>query len=129
MRFENVVFDTNLVSVSVVILSSVLVFLDISAFLIRNVVASTLSNVPLEEKLVSPELCAEPETVEFVELVVNVRVFVPVVNTGADGEVGSGIKNDPINVPELSLINLKLITFAIAPLDCPINFIPTTMHP
>ena len=127
--FINEVLATSLVSVSDVFLSSVFTSLEISALRIRSVVDSTLSNVPLDEKLVSAELWANPEIVELVELVVSVNVLFPVVNTGVDGEVGSGINNDPIKDPELSLITLRFFISAIDPLVCPIKRIPLEMHP
>ena len=58
-----------------------------------------------------------------------VNVLVPVLNEGADGIVGSGKNRDPINDPALSVINLIAVTLAIAPLDCPINFIPLVIYP
>ena len=58
-----------------------------------------------------------------------VNVLVPVLNEGADGIVGSGKNRDPINDPALSVINLIALTLAIAPLDCPTNFILVVIYP
>jgi len=52
-------------------------FLSISAFLILNVTFSTLSIVPLDVKLLSAKLSETPLILEFVELVVKTKVFVP----------------------------------------------------
>tara|TARA_A100001388_G_scaffold147967_1_gene109845 strand:+ start:3243 stop:3452 length:210 start_codon:yes stop_codon:yes gene_type:complete len=68
-------------------------------------------------KFASPELSVNPEIVELVGLEDNVNVFVPVLNVGAEGIVGSGKNRDPINDPALSVINLIAVTVAIAPLD------------
>ena len=78
-------------------------------------------------KLVSAELSVNPEIVELAALLVNVNVLVPVLNDGAEGTVGSGKYNDPIKDPALSVTNLISLTVAIAPLDCPISFIPVVM--
>ena len=80
-------------------------------------------------KVASPELSVNPEIVEFIELVDSVNVLVPVLNVGAEGTVGSGKNNDQSNDPALSVINLIADTVAIAPLDCPINFIQVVIYP
>ena len=93
------------------------------AFLILSVEFSTLSKVPAEVKLTSAVVSSEVTTVEFVELEVNTKVFVPVLNDGVDGTVGSGINNEPIKTPDSSAINLISEIIATAPLVCPTNFI------
>ena len=70
-----------------------------------------------------------PEIVWLVELDDNVNVLVPVLNVGAEGTVGSGKNRDQRRTPALSVISLILDTVAIAPLDCPTNFIPVVMYP
>ena len=80
-------------------------------------------------KLVSAELSEAPGGNEFVELVDNVSVFVPVSNVGFDKIVGSGKNNEPIKVPDLSVMSLISDTSAIALLVSPINCIPIETHP
>ena len=99
------------------------------AFLIRKLVASIFSNIPFDVKSPTPELSLNPYICEFTGLVVIVKVFVPVSNDGVDGTVGSGINNDPINVPYSSLIILSSDTIATAWLFIPIRRIPFAIHP
>ena len=93
------------------------------AFLILSVEFSTLSKVPAEVKLTSAVVSSEVTTVVFVELEVKIKVFVPVLNDGVDGIVGSGINKEPIKTPDSSATNLVSEIVAIALLVCPTNCI------
>ena len=83
----------------------------------------------MDLNLTSATLSVAPIIGVLVELVVKAKVFVPVSNDGVDGNVESGINSDPITVPEVSVINLRLVTFAIALETSPLNCIFSTMWP
>ena len=53
--------------------------------------------------------------------------MVPTSNDGFEGRFGSGIKNEPITVPTLSLNNLTSITSASA--EALLNLIPVLIKP
>ena len=61
-------------------------------------------------KVASPELSVNPEIVEFTGDDDRVNVFVPVLNDGADGIVGSGKNSDPSNDPALSAVSYTHLT-------------------
>ena len=63
-----------------------------------------------------------PGIVEFVELVVNLSVFVPVSNLGFASTFGFGILKVALNCPIESDINLTSVTVASAPVVCPTSF-------
>jgi hypothetical protein len=69
--------------------------------------------------------------VAFVELDVNKKVFVPVLNLLSGGGIvfGSLTKNVPVRLPILSLINLLFFTNATAPLSPPTNLKPVSKYP
>ena len=105
------------------VLESICGILSTFAFLILSVEFSTLSKVPAEVKLTSAEVSSEVTTIEFVWLDVKTKVFVPVLNDGVDGIVGSGINKEPIKTPVSSAINLISEIVATALLVCPTNCI------
>ena len=99
----------------------------ISAVLILNTSSWSVFNVPLELNDDSATDALSTGDLESTALLDNLNVLVPVLNSGADGKEASGIKNDPINAPFSSLINLTSVTLASAPLVSPrrIIFFPT----
>ena len=70
-----------------------------------------------------------PATVEFVGLVVNLKVFVPVSNLGFAALFGSGISKQHFKFPRVSVISLTSVIVASARLLLPISFRPLKACP
>ena len=113
----------------VVVLSSVLVLCDISAFLTIIISSWTVLRVPSARKLAWHVDALSRGARESVTLLLNLNVLVPVVNSGADVWLGLGINNDPIKAPLSSVINLLSVTVASAPLVRPKSFISLEILP
>ena len=101
----------------------------ISAFLIFIISSWTVFSVPSARKLVSAEDTLSSTLRESTELLDNLNVLDPVLNSGADVSVGSGINNDPIAAPFSSATNLTSTTFAIALLVLPVSIIFLAIYP
>ena len=100
-----------------------MLILSICGTLVLKTVSCCVSTEPAAAKLVSAAPVTSGPWTEFVELVVNLTVFVPVSNLGFASVFGSGMLKQAVNVPIASVTNLTSVTVASAPLDCPINFI------
>ena len=115
-------------AVLLVVLSSLIFWVMILAFLTAIIVSWTVSRNPCEVKL-STEVDVASWLISFWASLVNLNCLVPEVNRGIPEVFGLGILNAPPTNPVTSERSLIRVIVAWAPLDSPVRTISAFAHP
>ena len=114
--------------VLLVVLSSLIFWVMILAFLTATIVSWTVSRNPCDVKL-STEVDVASWFISFWASLVNLNCLVPEVNRGIPEVFGLGILNAPPTNPVTSERSLIRVIVAWAPLDSPVRTISAFAHP
>ena len=110
-------------------LVSVLVKISVWIFFTLITVDWTVSKDPVDSNTCVASVVTFPGIWLFTLLLVSLKIFLPVSNLGDVVSLGSGIKKDPITLPTLSLLSLRLDTFAWALEVWPANLRSFSTYP